>query len=112
MCRSGEHSHEHHGTHEHHASRGGPTRRTFLASIGAVLTALRLYAQTKPSVNSRADRSLAEAAENFLKALRPELRARYAFAFDDEPYRKDWNNLPSFVHPRKGLRMGDLNPAE
>lgn len=112
MCQSGEQAHDPHRAHEHHASRGGPTRRTFLASIGAVLTALRLHAQTKPAVNSGADRSLAQAAENFLKALRPELRARYAFAFDDEPYRKDWNNLPTFVHPRKGLRMGDLDPAE
>jgi hypothetical protein len=126
MCQVGEHSHSHggyvhthrhKGSHEHvHASqppaRRVPTRRTFLASLGVVLAALRLHAQSRPAASSEADRSLAAAAETFLRSLRPELRARYTFAFDDEPYRKDWNNLPNFIHPRKGLRMGDLNPAE
>jgi hypothetical protein len=54
---------------------------------------------------------LAEAANNFLASLRPELRTKYQFAFDDA-YRKDWNNLPHYIHPRKGLKMGDLNPQE
>ena len=44
-------------------------------------------------------------------SLRPELRSKYEFAFDDA-YRKDWSNLPHYVHPRKGLKMGDLNPQE
>lgn len=124
MCQVGEHSHgdyahthQHQGSHEHKAAsqppaRRGPTRRTFFASLGVALAALRLHAQSKPAASSEADRSLAEAAETFLRSLRPELRARYIFAFDDEPYRKDWNNLPNFIHPRKGLRMGDLNPVE
>ena len=55
--------------------------------------------------------SLVDAANHFLETLRPELRNKYGFAFD-EAYRKDWNNLPNFIHPRKGLRMGDLNPQE
>jgi len=76
-----------------------------------VCAALRLHAQSKSAADPRMDRSLAEAANQFLEALRPELRSRYGFAFDDA-YRKDWNNLPHFIHPRKGLRMGDLNPRE
>ncbi|HJT87140.1 MAG TPA: DUF3500 domain-containing protein, partial [Bryobacteraceae bacterium] len=86
-------------------------RRTFLASLAIGFAALRLRARPKSAGDEPIDRSLAEAANQFLAALRPELRARYAFAFDD-PYRKDWNNLPNFIHPRKGLRMGELNPGE
>jgi hypothetical protein len=86
-------------------------RRQFLGSLGVVCAALRLHAQSKAAADPGMDRSLAEAANDFLKALRPELRSKYGFAFDDA-YRKDWNNLPHFIHPRKGLRMGDLNPQE
>jgi len=39
-------------------------------------------------------------------------KAEADFLDFEEPYRKDWNNLPHFIHPRKGLRMGDLNPQE
>ena len=86
-------------------------RRHFLGSLGVVCAALRLHAQSKAGADPGMDRSLAEAANDLLKALRPELRIKYEFAFDDA-YRKDWNNLPNFIHPRKGLRMGDLNPQE
>jgi hypothetical protein len=106
--------HEH---HKHpHVQIGGArpprsTRRNFLGALGLVCAALRLHAQRKSTADPRMDRSLAEAANNFLGALRPELRSKYEFAFDDA-YRKDWNNLPNFIHPRKGLRMGDLTPQE
>jgi hypothetical protein len=76
-----------------------------------VFAALRLHAQNKPTADPHMDRSLADAANHFLATLRPELRSKYGFAFDDA-YRKDWNNLPNFIHPRKGLKMGDLNPEE
>ena len=102
-----------HHAHAHgdHAHTHHPSRRNFLGSLGMVFAALRLHAQSKPTADPRMDRSLAEAANNFLETLRPELRSKYGFAFDDA-YRKDWNNLPNFIHPRKGLRMGDLNPRE
>jgi hypothetical protein len=87
------------------------SRRHFLGSLGIVSAALRLHAQSKSAADPQMDRSLAEAANHFLETLRPELRSKYGFAFDDA-YRKDWNNLPHFIHPRKGLRMGDLNPQE
>lgn len=76
-----------------------------------VCAALRLDAQKRAVTDPQRDRTLAEAANNFLMTLRPELRSRYEFAFDDT-YRKDWSNLPHYIHPRKGLRMGDLNPQE
>ncbi|MGA2712416.1 MAG: DUF3500 domain-containing protein [Bryobacteraceae bacterium] len=100
------HLHEHGIPHSHR-----PSRRNFLGSLAMVCAALRLHAQSKPTADPQADRSLAEAANNFLATLRPELRSKYGFAFDDA-YRKDWNNLPNFIHPRKGLKMGDLNPQE
>jgi hypothetical protein len=87
------------------------SRRHFLGSLALVSAALRLHAQKRSTVDPQRDRSLAEAANNFLASLRPELRSKYEFAFDDA-YRKDWSNLPHFIHPRKGLKMGDLNPQE
>jgi len=103
-------SHQAHA-HGDHVHTHRPSRRGFLGSLGMVFAALRLHAQNKPTADPQMDRSLAEAANNFLAALRPELRSKYGFAFDDA-YRKDWNNLPYFIHPRKGLKMGDLNPQE
>ena len=91
--------------------RSHPNRRNFLGSLGLVCAALRLHAQKQYTADPQMDRSLAEAANDFLAALRPELRSKYEFAFDDA-YRKDWSNLPNFIHPRKGLKMGDLNPQE
>jgi len=76
-----------------------------------VCAALRLHAQKRPTANPQGDHSLALAANDFLSSLRPELRSKYEFAFDDA-YRKDWSNLPHYIHPRKGLKMGDLNPRE
>jgi len=106
------HPHEHHTVPEENMPGNRRlSRRDFFGSLGGVSAALRLHAQTKSTADPQMDRSLAEAANNFVAALRPELRSRYGFAFDD-PYRKDWNNLPNFIHPRKGLRMGDLNPQE
>ena len=106
-----------HADHPHSHSHGlapaptRPSRRNFLGSLGLVCAALRLDAQKKASADPQRDRSLAEAANNFLTSLRPELRSKYEFAFDDA-YRKDWSNLPHFIHPRKGIKMGDLNPQE
>jgi hypothetical protein len=76
-----------------------------------VCAALRLHAQKRAKADPQRDRSLADAANQFLASLRPELRSKYEFAFDDA-YRKDWSNLPHYIHPRKGLKMGDLNPRE
>ena len=76
-----------------------------------VCAALRLHAQKRADSDPQRDRSLADAANRFLASLRPELRSKYEFAFDDA-YRKDWSNLPHYIHPRKGLKLGDLNLQE
>ena len=52
-------------------------RRQFLGSLGVICAALRFHAQSKAAADPGMDRSLAEAANNFLKALRPELRSKY-----------------------------------
>src|SRR5579872_3035958 len=91
--------------------RPSMNRRHFLGALALLFPSLRLRAQSKNSAEPQFDKSLADAANNFLSALRPELRRKFEFTFDD-PYRKDWSNLPHYIHPRKGLRMGELNPAE
>jgi hypothetical protein len=85
-------------------------RRSFLESISLLFAAARLRAQNKKATE-QADQLIAEAAKRFIAALRPELRGRLLFAMDD-PERKDWSNLPHYLHPRKGVRLGDTNPAE
>src|SRR5262249_19120580 len=42
---------------------------------------------------------------------RPELRAKLQFAFSD-PERKDWHNFPHMIHPRKGVRLGEMTDSE
>src|SRR5215469_8378567 len=102
----GHHIHPYPHHHAHEPARR--SRRNFLGSLAMVCAALRLHAQKRVMADPQRDRSLAEAANNFLMSLRPELRSKYEFAFDDA-YRKDWSNLPHYIHPRKGLKMGDLN---
>ena len=46
-----------------------------------------------------------------MAALRPELRSRLRFTIDDAE-RKDWSNLPHYLHRRKGIRLGELTPEE
>jgi hypothetical protein len=86
-------------------------RRSFLGSLGLLFASLRLRAQRRTSADPLPDELIAAAANGFLDALRPELRRLASLSFDD-PKRKDWSNLPHFVHPRKGLRLGDLTPSE
>src|SRR5947209_16747165 len=85
-------------------------RRRFLESFGLLFAISRLRGQTK-ALGGAADQQLAAAAKDFIAALRPELHSRLRFAMDD-PERKDWSNLPHFIHPRKGIRLGEMTPAE
>ena len=50
-------------------------------------------------------------ATNFLASLAPDQRRSAVFPADD-PERKDWSNLPYTMHPRKGICLGDLSPAQ
>ncbi|HLJ14348.1 MAG TPA: DUF3500 domain-containing protein [Bryobacteraceae bacterium] len=84
-------------------------RRSFLVGIAALGPA-HLRSQ---SITPRRElaRDIAKAANAFNTMLRPELRSQWEFPFGD-PERKDWSNLPHFAHPRKGVRIGDLNIQE
>jgi hypothetical protein len=86
-------------------------RRSFLGSLGLLFASPRLRAQRTLANDPQPDASIAEAARGFLAALRPELRRLAELSFED-PKRKDWSNLPHYIHPRKGLRLGDLTPRE
>jgi hypothetical protein len=86
-------------------------RRNFLGSLALLFPSSRLGGQTKTPPKSELAGSIADAANALLAVLRPELRRQLEFAFDD-PERKDWSNVPHFVHPRKGARFGDFNPQE
>jgi hypothetical protein len=86
-------------------------RRKFFGSLGLSFASPLLRAQRWTPGGPQPDESIADAAKGFLAALRPELRRQAGLAFDD-PKRRDWSNLPHYIHPRKGLRLGDLTPEE
>lgn len=50
-------------------------------------------------------------AEAFLNSLSPDQRQQAVFPVTD-PERKDWSNLPHTSHPRKGISIGELTPAQ
>lgn len=52
------------------------------------------------------------AANAFLDTLDNAQRGKVNFAFDDAAQRKRWSNLPVNMAERRGLRMGDLKPAQ
>jgi hypothetical protein len=85
-------------------------RRSFLETVVLLFAFTRLRAQTK-GLGDSGDQALAEAAKDFVAALRPEMRSRLRFTIDDAE-RKDWSNLPHYLHPRKGIQLGELTPAE
>ena len=105
-----QHSHPHLYLHPQ-AHHNHLHRRNFLASLGLLFASPRLRAQRTALAEPQPDQIIAEAAKGFLAALRPELQRQADLPFDD-PKRKDWSNLPHFIHPRKGCRLGDLTPAE
>ena len=52
------------------------------------------------------------AAEVLLSKLSNAERSITVFKFNDEDQRLRWSNLPTGIFERKGLRMGDLKPAQ
>ena len=52
------------------------------------------------------------AANAFLDALDDSQRGKVSFAFDDAAQRVRWSNLPVSMAEHRGLRMGDLKPAQ
>lgn len=55
---------------------------------------------------------IVSAANAFLDTLNDTQRGKASFAFDDAAQRKRWSNLPVNMAERRGLRMGDLKPAQ
>lgn len=55
---------------------------------------------------------IVSAANAFLDTLNDTQRGKASFAFDDAAQRKRWSNLPANMAERRGLRMGDLKPAQ
>ena len=84
-------------------------RRNFLESFAFLFASSRLRAQSQRGAQLAG--AIAQAANGLVATLRPELRRQLQFTFDD-PERKDWSNVPHFVHPRKGARFGDFNQEE
>lgn len=78
---------------------------------GAVST---LHAAEKSSSNrsSKGIAATVDAAKAFLASLDEPTRAKGQFTFDDEVQRKRWSNLPTGIYDRKGIRLGDLTPAQ
>ena len=52
------------------------------------------------------------AAQALLGTLDDAQRGKVSFAFDDVAQRKRWSNLPVNMAEHRGLRMGDLKPAQ
>lgn len=52
------------------------------------------------------------AAQAFLATLDEAQRAKLVFPATDEAQRNRWSNFPTGIFARKGLRLGDLSPAQ
>jgi len=65
----------------------------------------------KPIYAPATAKTIADAANALIAELRPTLREKLQFSFND-PERKDWHNFPNMLHPRKGVRIGEMNDAE
>ena len=55
---------------------------------------------------------IVQSANALMSLLNKEQIEAVAFDFDDDVQRKRWSNLPTSMVPRKGLRMGDLDPKQ
>ena len=65
-----------------------------------------------PPANAKGNAATVAAAKAFLTALDAPTRAKALFAFDNEPQRKRWSNLPTGLYQRAGLRLGDLTKTQ
>src|SRR3954463_3315213 len=73
----------------------GPVRAAAGAATGAETTA-----------------KIVTAARAVLASLDEAGRAKVQFAFDGDAQRRRWSNLPSGIFERRGIRLGDLTPAQ
>ena len=79
----------------------------------ALLTVLGLFdtARSEAAAVGNA-RQVVAAANAFLDTLDDAQRGKVSFAFDDAAQRVRWSNLPVSMAEHRGLRMGDLKPAQ
>jgi hypothetical protein len=59
----------------------------------------------------RSSASMASAGSKFLATLTPEQRQQASFAFASDE-RTHWHFIPTEMFPRKGLTIGEMNPAQ
>lgn len=55
---------------------------------------------------------VAAAANAFLETLDESQRGKVLFDFNDEEQRARWSNLPTGIFQRRGLRLGEMKPAQ
>ena len=84
------------------------SRAALIAVCGCGLANATLRADTTAEVTAKT----AVAAEKFLASLNDTQRAAAKFAYTDAKQRANWSNLPDPMYQRRGLRMGDLTPAQ
>ena len=65
-----------------------------------------------PAAAAAATARILAAANAFLATLDDAQRAKVTFKFEDAAQRVRWSNLPTGIVERRGLRMGDLKPAQ
>lgn len=78
--------------------------------VGSAGHILAQGAPTSPTADTTT--AIVSAAEAVLATLDAAGRERALFAFDDIEQRARWSNLPTGIVERRGLRMGDLSPAQ
>lgn len=90
-------------------------------SIAACLLAFALSPLTlrasdppasQPQSNAEIAKRVVSAAKGFLDTLDETQRGKVLFDFNDDQQRARWSNLPTGIFERRGLRLGQMNPAQ
>jgi hypothetical protein len=76
------------------------------------LRVLALLAVAATAAVAQSTARIVTAANTFIATLDAKQRQSLSFAFDDQEQRVRWSNLPVRMVPRKGLSLGELNPAQ
>ena len=100
--------------HFHTARMQAPAvlQRTLLHSI-IFLAAITVFNTNRSEAAATGQTQRIVAAANaFLGTLDDTQRGKVSFDFTDGAQRKRWSNLPINMAERRGLRMGDLKPAQ
>ena len=79
----------------------------------AVFAALGIFGSVRVEAASAGHtQKVVSAATAFLDTLDAAQQGKVSFAFDDATQRIRWSNLPVSMAEHRGLRMGDLKPAQ